>query len=83
MRNAFVGLAIGLLAGCASSSQTYGTDGKPAVVLNCSGWARMWGMCYEKAGKSAGRAVIACSARAATAVRLRCARRLQYRQDRR
>jgi len=39
-----------LLAGCASSSPTYSPDGSKAYSLNCSGAARNWGMCYEKAG---------------------------------
>jgi hypothetical protein len=42
------------LAGCASSSKTYGPDGKEAYSINCSGWARTWGMCYEKAGDLCG-----------------------------
>ena len=42
------------LSGCASSSQTYGPDGRVAHSLNCSGTARTWGMCYEKAGEICG-----------------------------
>lgn len=43
-----------LLAGCASSSKTFDAEGKEAYVLNCSGTARNWGMCYEKAGEICG-----------------------------
>lgn len=38
------------LSGCASSSKTFAPDGSEAHSLNCSGTARNWGMCYEKAG---------------------------------
>ena len=38
------------LGGCASASKTYAPDGSLAYSLNCSGTARNWGMCYEKAG---------------------------------
>jgi hypothetical protein len=45
-------LAVLLLAGgCATASSTYGPDGKEAFAINCSGMARNWGMCYEKAGE--------------------------------
>jgi hypothetical protein len=37
-----------LIAGCASSSRTYGSDGKAAYSINCL--ARTWGMCFEEAG---------------------------------
>ena len=43
-----------LLSGCATASKTYGPDGKEAFSLNCSGLARTWGMCYEKAGELCG-----------------------------
>jgi|SRR5262245_56689295 len=43
-----------VLGGCASSSSTYGPNGRPAYTLNCSGWARTWGMCAEKAGELCG-----------------------------
>ena len=43
-----------LLSGCASSTQTYSEDGRIAYSLNCSGTARNWGMCYEKAGELCG-----------------------------
>ena len=48
-------LALALvLAGCASSSKTYGPDGREAYTLNCSGLARSWTMCAEKAGEICG-----------------------------
>ena len=40
-----------ILTGCASSSPTYAPDGSKAYSLDCSGSARTWGMCYEKAGE--------------------------------
>ena len=43
-----------LLGGCASSSQTYTADGGVGHSLNCSGLARNWGMCQEKAGEICG-----------------------------
>lgn len=39
-----------MLSGCASASKTYAPDGSAAYSLNCSGAARNWGMCYERAG---------------------------------
>lgn len=42
------------LTGCASASKTYDANGKAAHALNCSGTARNWGMCYEKAGSICG-----------------------------
>jgi len=47
-------LVLLLTGGCATSSKTYGPDGREAFVLNCSGLARTWGMCYEEAGKLCG-----------------------------
>jgi predicted alpha/beta hydrolase len=47
-------LAVCLIGGCASSKQTYSADGEIAHSLNCSGTARNWGMCYEKAGEICG-----------------------------
>lgn len=44
-------LACGILAGCASSSQTYAPDGRQAFTLNCSGLARSWDACLQKAGE--------------------------------
>lgn len=43
-----------ILAGCASASKTYGPDGREAYSLNCSGMARTWGACLEKAGDICG-----------------------------
>ena len=43
-----------LLAGCASSSETHLPDGSMGYSLNCSGSARSWGMCLEKAGSLCG-----------------------------
>lgn len=55
MRNIALALAtIIVLSGCASASKTYGPDGKEAYSINCSGLARTWGMCYEKAGDLCG-----------------------------
>ena len=34
---------------CANVSKAYVPDGGEAYSLNCSGTARNWGMCYEKA----------------------------------
>lgn len=45
---------IALLSGCASSTQTYGADGRITHSINCSGTARNWGMCEEKAGELCG-----------------------------
>lgn len=47
-------LVIVLLSGCASSSQTYTSDGRAGYSLNCSGTARNWGMCESKAGEICG-----------------------------
>ncbi|GCB03891.1 lipoprotein [Ralstonia sp. SET104] len=44
-------VACAALSACASSSQTFGPDGEVAYNLNCSGLARTWGMCLEKAGE--------------------------------
>lgn len=55
MKNAAIALAtVILLSGCASASKTYGPDGKEAFSINCSGLARTWGMCFEKAGDLCG-----------------------------
>lgn len=43
--------ACGILTGCASSMQTYAPDGRQAYSLNCSGWARGWDACLQKAGE--------------------------------
>ena len=44
------------LAGCATSTQTYGPSGKVAHSINCPGSANSWGSCYEKAGSLCGAA---------------------------
>lgn len=43
-----------LIAGCASSSETYLPDGSAGYSLDCSGTLRDWGACYEKAGELCG-----------------------------
>ncbi|MBX9486904.1 hypothetical protein J8Z82_03380 [Yersinia enterocolitica] len=47
-------LATIFLSGCASSSKTYGPDGREAHSIDCSGLARTWGACLEKAGDICG-----------------------------
>ena len=54
MRLTVVLLSVVLAAGCASSRETYTSEGKRGHSLNCSGTARNWGMCYEKAGEICG-----------------------------
>lgn len=44
-------LLLVLLAGCASSKSAYLPDGSKGHSIDCSGTARSWGMCYEKAGE--------------------------------
>lgn len=46
--------AAAVLAGCATSSSTYGPDGRAAHSINCSGAALNWGMCMAKAGDLCG-----------------------------
>jgi hypothetical protein len=46
--------AVVLLVGCATSTETYGPDGRPAYTLNCSGAALSWGECESKAGNICG-----------------------------
>jgi hypothetical protein len=46
--------ALLVLGGCASSSKTYTADGREGYSLNCSGTARNWGACLEKAGDLCG-----------------------------
>jgi hypothetical protein len=48
--------ALASLAGCATSSQTYGPDGRVAHTINCSGMAQTWGACFAKAGELCGTA---------------------------
>lgn len=47
-------IATVVLAGCATSSKTYGPDGREAYSLNCSGAAMSWGACESKAGDICG-----------------------------
>jgi hypothetical protein len=47
-------LIVLLTGACATASKTYGPDGREAFVLDCSGLARNWGTCYEKAGDLCG-----------------------------
>jgi hypothetical protein len=55
MRSIVVPFAVAIaMSGCATASTTYGPNGRPAYSLNCSGLARSWGMCYEKAGELCG-----------------------------
>ncbi|MBY4947033.1 hypothetical protein K6V92_10425 [Cupriavidus respiraculi] len=53
MRVAFLLVAIAA-AGCATSSKTYGPDGRVAHSIGCSGAALSWGLCLEKAGEICG-----------------------------
>jgi len=46
--------AVVALGGCASSSKTYTADDREGYSLDCSGTARNWGMCLEKAGDLCG-----------------------------
>ena len=55
MRSFFVLFAPLLLTACASSTEVYTPTGERGYSLNCSGTARSWGMCYEKAGEICGR----------------------------
>jgi hypothetical protein len=54
MKLAFTVFFATFLIGCASSSQTYTSDGRVGYSLNCSGTARNWGMCEQKAGELCG-----------------------------
>ena len=47
-------LIVLLLAGCATSSPTFLPSGDKGFSLDCSGSARTWNMCYEKAGELCG-----------------------------
>lgn len=42
------------LSACATSSATYGPNGKQAHSISCPGAANSWGSCYEKAGAICG-----------------------------
>ena len=54
VKSAFPTLVTVFLVGCASSSQTYTADGRVGHSLDCSGTARNWGMCEQKAGELCG-----------------------------
>lgn len=43
-----------MVVGCASSSKTYTADGREGFSLDCSGLARNWGLCEQKAGELCG-----------------------------
>lgn len=48
-------LALVLIAsGCATSSKTYGPDGREAFTIDCSGLGGSWGTCLTKAGDLCG-----------------------------
>jgi len=47
-------LIVACVSGCATASKTYTSDGEEGYVINCSGSALNWGMCYEKAGDLCG-----------------------------
>jgi hypothetical protein len=51
MKILFIILFIFIFVGCANSRQTYTPDGRVGHSINCSGTARNWGMCEEKAGE--------------------------------
>lgn len=43
-----------VLSACATSSTTFGPNGKQAHSISCPGAANSWGTCYEKAGSICG-----------------------------
>lgn len=56
MKKALMGFFILVcISGCATASKTFTSDGREGYVINCSGSAMNWGMCYEKAGQLCGR----------------------------
>ena len=44
-------MSVGIIGGCATSSQVYLPDGRQGHVINCRGTANSWGSCYQKAGE--------------------------------
>jgi hypothetical protein len=54
MKLALATAVTALLSGCATSTQTYTADGRVGHSLDCSGLARNWGMCQQKAGELCG-----------------------------
>jgi hypothetical protein len=47
-------LALPILLGCASATQTYAPDGRAAHAVDCGGLWREWGACMERAGEICG-----------------------------
>ena len=43
-----------IVAGCATSKETFTSDGSKGHSINCSGTVLNWGTCYEKAGEICG-----------------------------
>ncbi len=43
-----------IVAGCATTRQSYAPDGRKAYTLNCSGLARGWDKCFSAAGNLCG-----------------------------
>ena len=54
MRYLMIVVGCMFMFGCASVTKTYDREGKEAYSLNCSGTARNWNMCLEKAGELCG-----------------------------
>lgn len=54
MKTIFVVAFCVIVAGCATSRETFLPDGGKGHSINCSGTALNWGMCYEKAGDICG-----------------------------
>lgn len=44
-------VVVAFLTSCANVSETYGPDGSRAYSIDCSGAARTWANCFEKAGE--------------------------------
>lgn len=42
------------VSGCATANKTYAPDGREAYSIDCSGTARTWAQCVEKAGTLCG-----------------------------
>ena len=52
MKKVLILLALVTLGGCATASNTYLSDGKQGLSIDCSGEAMSWAKCYEKADAS-------------------------------
>lgn len=50
-RSVFLFISLCCLFGCAAASKTYTPSGEQGFVIDCSGSARNWGYCYQKAGE--------------------------------